>query len=164
MAFLSAPVLPVSRARRAAVCRTPPRLTATPPPSEDEPATPPRKLPVTNSEPSTRKLTRNKPGMASDNSAVPSSSVYADGRAGDMVGGPEVGEGLGPRRGASEKKVTRAAAIQKSQTFADAWAEQNEGKLDVWLIIGALTLLTPILILLWAIATGVIPTAGIFED
>lgn len=80
-----------------------------------------------------------------------------------MVGGPPVGDGMGPRRGAKEKKVTRAAAIQKSQSFADAWAEQNQGRVDVWLIIGALTLLTPILILVWAVATGVIPTGGLFE-
>lgn len=80
-----------------------------------------------------------------------------------MAGGPVVGEGMGPRRGTREKKVTRAAAIQKSQSFADAWAEQNQGKIDVWLIIGLLTLLTPIIILIWAVATGVIPTAGLFD-
>lgn len=91
-------------------------------------------------------------------------SVYADATPGDMVGAPEVGEGMGPRRGVAEKKVTRAAAIQKSRTFADAWAEQNEGKIDVWIIIGAVTLLTPIIILVWAVATGVIPTGGLFED
>lgn len=90
-------------------------------------------------------------------------NMYADARAGDMVGAPEVGDGLGPRRGKKEKKVTRAAAIQKSQGFADAWAEQNAGKIDVWIIIGAVTLLTPILILVWAVATGVIPTGGLFE-
>lgn len=81
-----------------------------------------------------------------------------------MVGGPAVGAGLGPRRGAQEKKVTRAAAIQKSKGFADAWAEQNQGRIDVWLIIGALTLLTPVLILVWAVATGVIPTEGLFDE
>lgn len=90
--------------------------------------------------------------------------MYADARAGDMVGAPGVGEGLGPRRGTGEKKVTKAAAIQKSQSFADAWAEQNQGRVDVWLIIGAITLLTPLVILAWAVATGVIPTGGLFEE
>lgn len=113
---------------------------------------PARKLPVSNAPPNTgKKLVRNK------------TQEYADGSAGDMVGGPEVGEGMGPRRGTKEKKVTRAAAIQKSQSFADAWAEQNQGKVDVWLIIGAMTLLTPVVILVWAVATGVIPTGGLFE-
>eukprot|EP00183_Erythrolobus_madagascarensis_P007023 CAMPEP_0185846402 /NCGR_PEP_ID=MMETSP1354-20130828/2056_1 /TAXON_ID=708628 /ORGANISM="Erythrolobus madagascarensis, Strain CCMP3276" /LENGTH=100 /DNA_ID=CAMNT_0028546531 /DNA_START=849 /DNA_END=1148 /DNA_ORIENTATION=- len=31
-----------------------------------------------------------------------------------------------------KKKVSKAAEIQKSQSFADAWAEQNRGKVDVW--------------------------------
>lgn len=125
-----------------------------------------RKLPVTNSPPSTRKLVRNKPGTSpsEDGDTPMKSAVYADARAGDMVGAPPVGDGLGPRRGAADKKVTRAAAIQKSQTFADAWAEQNEGRLDVWLIIGAVTLLTPFVILAWAVTTGVIPTGGLFEQ
>lgn len=56
-----------------------------------------------------------------------------------------------------EKKVTRAAAIQKSQNFSDAWAEQNAGRPDVWLFIGLLTLLTPVVILIWGVAWGVIP-------
>lgn len=134
-------------------------------PNDSVPKKPNRNLPVTNSPPSARKLVRNKPGTeAPPTSTEPKSGVYADARAGDMVGAPGVGEGLGPRRGVSEKKVTRAAAIQKSQTFADAWAEQNQGRVDVWLIIGAVTLLTPIIILVWAIATGVIPTGGLFED
>jgi len=117
----------------------------------------PKKLSVTNSSPVTgRKLVRN----VSDVSSAPK---YDQGSAGDMVGGPEVGAGMGPRRCTREKKVTRAAAIQKSQSFADAWAEQNEGKLDVWLIIGALFLITPFAILGWAVSTGVIPTGGLFE-
>ena len=127
------------------------------PPSD--PNNPPlqKKLPVTNDAATPgRKLQRNKP-----DSGKP---VYADARAGDMVGAPGVGEGLGPRRGTGEKKVTKAAAIQKSQSFADAWAEQNQGRVDVWLIIGAITLLTPLVILAWAVATGVIPTGGLFEE
>lgn len=104
-----------------------------------------------------RKLVRN----VSSSPSPP--STYADARPGDMVGAPPVGTGMGPRRGTDEKKVTKAAAIQKSQSFADAWAEQNQGKVDVWLIIGVLTLLTPIAILVWAVATGVIPTGGLFE-
>lgn len=126
-------------------------------PAQDDQSQPPtaKKLPVSNS-PAVpgRKLVRNK-SDASNN--------YAQGSAGDMVGGPAVGEGLGPRRGVQEKKVTKAAAIQKSQSFADAWAEQNQGRPDIWLLIGALTLLTPIIILAWAVATGVIPTGGLFE-
>ncbi|CAN8065141.1 unnamed protein product [Agarophyton chilense] len=125
-------------------------------PKDKQQSTAARRLPVTNSEPSKRRLVRNKADVTSD--------VYADARAGDMVGAPEVGTGLGPRRGRNEKKVTRAAAIQKSQSFADAWAEQNQGRVDVWLIIGAITLLTPLLILAWAVATGVIPTGGLFDD
>lgn len=128
--------------------------------SKDNNPSAPRKLPVKNA-PAVpgRKLVRNKPGTSSTNS-----SSFADARPGDMVGGPPVGDGMGPRRGTKEKKVTRAAAIQKSQTFADAWAEQNQGRVDVWLIIGAITLLTPLIILAWAVATGVIPTGGLFEE
>lgn len=122
-----------------------------PTPADDN-STPGRKLPVSNSPASSgKKLVRNK------------TQQYADARPGDMVGGPKVGEGMGPRRGTKEKKVTRAAEIQKSQSFADAWAEQNQGRVDVWLIIGAMTLLTPIVIIAWAVATGVIPTGGLFE-
>lgn len=116
-----------------------------------------------NAAPSAKKLVRNKPGMEPDTSAGVSPSTYANASPGDMVGAPEVGEGMGPRRGTKEKKVTRAAAIQKSKGFADAWAEQNQGRPDVWLVIGAAALLTPILILVWAIATGVIPTGDLFE-
>lgn len=146
-------------------------MTGTPPSTEDDQSadsanSKARKLPVTNSPPSTRKLVRNKPGMApaSPPTAKSASSLYADARAGDMVGAPEVGEGLGPRRGVGEKKVTRAAAIQKSKSFADAWAEQNQGRIDVWIIIGLITLLTPLVILAWAVATGIIPTGGLFEE
>ncbi|PXF41269.1 hypothetical protein BWQ96_09029 [Gracilariopsis chorda] len=149
MAFITAPLFHSRQTRRASTSAL--RMTQQPPESQ-----PPKKLPVTNSPPSKRKLVRNK--------SETGPSVYADARAGDMVGAPQVGEGLGPRRGAKEKKVTRAAAIQKSQGFADAWAEQNQGRVDVWLIIGALTLLTPLIILAWAVATGVIPTGGLFED
>lgn len=163
MAFVSSSGLSplLRRPSPAHVCRRMPRMTYTPPPTppDDDESAPPaaKKMPVTNS-PAVpgRKLVRN----VSD---AQTSATYADGRAGDMVGGPAVGEGMGPRRGAKEKKVTRAAAIQKSQTFADAWAEQNQGKVDVWLIIGLLTLLTPFVILGWAVATGIIPTGGLFE-
>lgn len=92
------------------------------------------------------------------------SNTYAESAPGDMANAPEVGEGMGPRRGTKEKKVTRAAEIQKSQSFADAWAEQNQGRVDVWLIIGAMTLLTPLLILAWGVASGAIPTGGLFDD
>lgn len=169
MAFVSTPA-PFARAhaRRARVCAHP-RMASAPEPPEPPAGGPPaggmppppppaaKKMPVTNS-PATpgRKLVR-----SVDASAPP--PAYADARPGDMVGAPEVGEGMGPRRGARDKKVTRAAAIQKSQSFADAWAEQNEGRVDVWLIIAALTLLTPIAILAWAVATGVIPTGGLFD-
>lgn len=149
MAFITTPLFHPRQSRRASTSAL--RMTQQPPESQ-----PPKKMPVTNSPPSKRKLVRNKPDTGQ--------SVFADARAGDMVGAPQVGEGLGPRRGVKEKKVTRAAAIQKSQGFADAWAEQNQGRVDVWLIIGALTLLTPLVILAWAIATGVIPTGGLFED
>lgn len=128
-----------------------------------------RKVSVSNSPQSKRKLVRNKAGM--EGSAVKSdvdvdvdSEMFADGTAGDMTGGPQVGEGLGPRRGKGEKKVTRAAAIQKGKGFADAWAEQNAGKIDVWIIIGLVTLLTPLVILAWAVTTGVIPTSGLFDE
>lgn len=169
-AFVSSATPATLRLRgRKVIC--PARMTATPPSTEDDQSsdsvnTNSRKIPVTNSPPSNRKLVRNKPGATPASPPTPeaSKSVYADARAGDMIGGPEVGEGLGPRRGAREKKVTRAAAIQKSQSFADAWAEQNQGRIDVWIIIGLITLLTPLVILAWAIATGVIPTGGLFEE
>lgn len=126
--------------------------------NNNNPSTP-KKLSITNSPPTPgRKLVRNKPGTTSTKP-----NLYADASPGDMAGGPAVGEGMGPRRGTKEKKVTRAAAIQKSQSFADAWAEQNQGRIDVWLIIGAITLLTPLIILAWAVATGVIPTGGLFD-
>lgn len=143
------------RKRLPQTCR--PRMAGTSPPEEP---LKPKKLPVTNSpaQPN-RKLTRN----ISDASPA-ARPTYADGSAGDMAGGPPVGEGMGPRRGKKEKKVTRAAAIQKSQSFADAWAEQNQGRVDIWLIIGLLFLLTPFVILAWAISTGVIPTGGLFEE
>lgn len=143
-------------------------MASTPPPENEQSTTPTpppiRKMPVTNNAASTEKIVRNKPGMEGSSSVVGKKNVYADASAGDMVGAPEVGEGMGPRRGVGEKKVTRAAAIQKSQTFADAWAEQNEGKVDVWVIIGIVTLLTPLVIIAWAVATGVIPTGGLFEQ
>ncbi|KAI0567026.1 hypothetical protein FGB62_5g536 [Gracilaria domingensis] len=150
MAFITTPPPLSRRGRRAAVCEL--RM------SEDSPEQPPaaKKLPVTNNPSSKRKLVRNKADVGRE--------VFADARAGDMVGAPEVGEGMGPRRGVREKKVTKAAAIQKSKGFADAWAEQNQGRVDVWLIIGAITLLTPLIILAWGVATGVIPTGGLFED
>lgn len=151
MAFISTPILLSSRIRNPRVC--PVRMSQDTPDSQ-KPA--PKKLPVTNSPPSKQKLVRNKSEL--------NDTVFADGSAGDMAGGPQVGEGMGPRRGVRDKKVTKAAAIQKSQGFADAWAEQNQGKVDVWLIIGAITLLTPLLILVWAVSTGVIPTGGLFED
>lgn len=177
MAFLSAATLTRARSvQHSSIC--PIRMCDTRPSANENDNNPDgpkvakaRKMQVSNSPPSKRKLVRNKPGMEPsdkdsymvDAAGKGRSNVYADARPGDMVGGPEVGEGLGPRRGKKEKKVTRAAAIQKSQGFADAWAEQNAGKIDVWIIIGAVTLLTPILILVWAVATGVIPTGGLFE-
>ena len=151
MAFIGTGQALIRQAPRRHVCRT--RMA-------EEPTDPPqiRKLPVTNSPPTPgKKLVRNKPDAQG-------SGTYADSSAGDMAGGPEVGEGLGPRRGVKEKKVTKAAAIQKSQGFADAWAEQNQGRLDVWFVIGLITLLTPLVILVWAVATGVIPTGGLFEE
>lgn len=111
-----------------------------------------------------RKLVRNLPDAGDTSATGSETSMYAEAAAGDMVNAPKVGEGMGPRRGVKEKKVTRAAAIQKSQSFADAWAEQNQGRVDVWLIIGAITLLTPLIILAWAVATGIIPTGGLFDD
>mmetsp|Transcript_2773 Transcript_2773/g.4878 ORF Transcript_2773/g.4878 Transcript_2773/m.4878 type:complete len:117 (+) Transcript_2773:791-1141(+) len=56
-----------------------------------------------------------------------------------------------------EKKVTKAAEVQKSQNFSDAWAEQNRGKVDIWLVIGLLTLLTPAGVLIYGISSGMIP-------
>lgn len=130
--------------------------------TNNNPSTP-KKLPITNS-PDSPPARGRKPVPNKTDTSSTKSNVYADGTPGDMAGGPPVGRGMGPRRGTKEKKVTRAAAIQKSQTFADAWAEQNQGRVDVWLIIGALTLLTPLLILAWAVATGVIPTGGLFGE
>eukprot|EP00177_Eucheuma_denticulatum_P004274 GFKZ01007755.1.p1 GENE.GFKZ01007755.1~~GFKZ01007755.1.p1 ORF type:complete len:165 (-),score=16.11 GFKZ01007755.1:70-564(-) len=164
MAFLSPPPLDPFRAPPR-LARTSPRrapLMTTPPPTDP---TPSKKLPVTNTSSTPgRKLTRNKQDASTSPPNPNPNPTYADARAGDMVGAPAVGEGLGPRRGIKDKKVTRAAAIQKSKGFADAWAEQNQGRVDVWLVIGALTILTPLLILAWAVATGVIPTAGLFDE
>lgn len=118
------------------------------------PGQPARPMPkVTNESASRRKLVRN----------VSDSGSYAQASAGDMVGAPKVGEGMGPKRGVKEKKVTKAAAIQKSQGFADAWAEQNQGRPDVWLAIGLVFLLTPLLILGWGVYTGIIPLGAAFE-
>lgn len=124
MAFVTAFGLPRSRARGSrAMC--PVRMASDLPPKP--------KPDVSNEGPQPgKKLVRNK-------------AEFAEAAPGDMVGGGVVGAGMGPRRGNKEKKVTKAAAIQKSQTFADAWAEQNEGKVDVWLIIGLITLLTPLI-------------------
>lgn len=149
MAFVSSPnVFFLRQARPNGICNL--RMA-------DEPPPPGKKLPVTNSPPQPgRKLIRNKSDAKSN--------TYATGSAGDMVGGPPVGSGMGPRRGVKDKKVTKAAAIQNSRSFADAWADQNQGRIDVWLIIGIITLLTPLVILAWAVATGVIPTGGLFEE
>jgi len=118
-------------------------------PEATDPVSPPPPVPqVSNQAASRQKLIRN----VSDKQK--GLGEYAQSTAGDMVGAPVVGEGMGPKRGTAEKKVTRAAAIQKSQTFADAWAEQNQGRFDVWLIIGLLTLLTPILGLVFGVTSG----------
>ncbi len=142
MAFVSsAPVLGVRSAKRA-ICRV--RMN-----TEDEN----RPMPKVSNEGATRKkLVRNV-----------SDTKFADASAGDMVGAPQVGEGMGPRRGVKEKKVTKAAAIQKSKGFADAWAEQNQGRLDVWFFIGLTFLLTPLLVIVWGVWSGAIPIGGLFE-
>ncbi|KAK4533320.1 hypothetical protein CCYA_CCYA16G4202 [Cyanidiococcus yangmingshanensis] len=56
-----------------------------------------------------------------------------------------------------KKKVTRAAALQESLSFSDAWAARNRGRIDVWFVIGLLFILLPLGILIWGVATGVIP-------
>jgi hypothetical protein len=52
--------------------------------------------------------------------------------------------------------------------FADAWASQNRdrggSRIDVWVIIGLLFILTPFVILGIAVYTGVVPTGGLFES
>jgi hypothetical protein len=58
------------------------------------------------------------------------------------------------------KKVTRAAALQESLSFSDAWAARNRGRIDIWFVIGLLFILLPLGILIWGIATGVIPFAS----
>lgn len=126
--------------------------------ADENPGTPvPRPVPkVTNDSANPRrKLVRN----VSDTK----NAGYAQAAPGDMVGAPKVGEGMGPRRGVQEKKVTKAAAIQKSQGFADAWAEQNQGRPDVWLFIGLIFLLTPLLVLAWGVWSGIIPLGAAFE-
>lgn len=75
----------------------------------------------------------------------------------------ETGETVLQRRRKGPKKVTKAAAAQQSMGFADAWAAQNQGRLDVWLIIGLLTILTPFAILAWGVQSGAIPTGGAFD-
>lgn len=151
MAFVFAlnPVLARPR-QRAAVCK----LRMSSGDSESEEVQRPMPKVSNDSASPGRKLVRN----------VADVNQFAEASAGDMANAPKVGEGMGPRRGNKEKKVTRAAAIQKSQSFADAWAEQNQGRVDVWLIIGAVTLLTPLLILVWGVASGVIPTGGLFDN
>ncbi len=106
-----------------------------------------------------RKLVRNVRDLP-----VTTNPIYAEAAPGDMGKSPEVGAGMGPRRGKAEKKVTRAAAIQKSQSFADAWAEQNQGRVDVWLIIGIVTLLTPLAILVWGVVSGASLLAAFFDQ
>lgn len=141
----------VCRTRRTSVNRL--RMNA----DEDSDSPPPPVPQVSNQAASRQKLIRN----VSDKQK--GLGEYAQSSAGDMVGAPKVGEGMGPKRGTAEKKVTRAAAIQKSQTFADAWAEQNQGRFDVWLVIGLLTLLTPIFGLIFGVTSGAIPIGGLFE-
>ncbi|KAJ8905173.1 hypothetical protein NDN08_001682 [Rhodosorus marinus] len=56
-----------------------------------------------------------------------------------------------------KKKVSKAAVIQDSQGFADAWSAANKGRLDVWFWIGLIFLLTPPAFLAWGVYTGIIP-------
>uniref|UniRef100_A0A7S1THP7 Uncharacterized protein n=1 Tax=Compsopogon caeruleus TaxID=31354 RepID=A0A7S1THP7_9RHOD len=68
------------------------------------------------------------------------------------------GDPVGKREGTRKnKKVTKAAAAQGSLGFADAWAASGRNRFDVWFFIGLATLLAPIGILAWGIATGRIP-------
>eukprot|EP00182_Erythrolobus_australicus_P005997 CAMPEP_0185834716 /NCGR_PEP_ID=MMETSP1353-20130828/6048_1 /TAXON_ID=1077150 /ORGANISM="Erythrolobus australicus, Strain CCMP3124" /LENGTH=78 /DNA_ID=CAMNT_0028533203 /DNA_START=233 /DNA_END=469 /DNA_ORIENTATION=+ len=55
-----------------------------------------------------------------------------------------------------EKKMGRAAS-QQQMGFADAWAERNKGKVDIWLIIAALFFLIPFGTLGYGIWSGIIP-------
>lgn len=152
MAFVSPTFGALRTRRRAQTCLV--RMSATPP--EDSEALPPPTPNVSNNAAVPgKRLVRNLP--------VTNAPEYAEAAPGDMGKSPVVGEGMGPRRGTAEKKVTKAAAIQKSQTFADAWAEQNQGRPDVWLFIGAAFLLTPFIILIWGVVSGAIPTGGLFD-
>eukprot|EP00189_Rhodosorus_marinus_P009690 CAMPEP_0184738112 /NCGR_PEP_ID=MMETSP0315-20130426/844_1 /TAXON_ID=101924 /ORGANISM="Rhodosorus marinus, Strain UTEX LB 2760" /LENGTH=172 /DNA_ID=CAMNT_0027205691 /DNA_START=69 /DNA_END=587 /DNA_ORIENTATION=- len=56
-----------------------------------------------------------------------------------------------------KKKVSKAAVIQDSQGFADAWSAANKGRLDFWFWIGLIFLLTPPAFLAWGVYTGIIP-------
>mmetsp|Transcript_7087 Transcript_7087/g.12758 ORF Transcript_7087/g.12758 Transcript_7087/m.12758 type:complete len:136 (-) Transcript_7087:1044-1451(-) len=66
------------------------------------------------------------------------------------------------RRVTGPKKVTRAAEIQNSMSFLDAWAAVNGNKIDVWVVIGVLTILVPVAGLVIGLVTGVIP--GLYAD
>mmetsp|Transcript_7275 Transcript_7275/g.22160 ORF Transcript_7275/g.22160 Transcript_7275/m.22160 type:complete len:187 (+) Transcript_7275:48-608(+) len=70
---------------------------------------------------------------------------------------PELTEEQQIRIKRMKKRVTRAAAIQESQGFADAWSQRNAGRLDVWFWIGLVFLLTPPAILVWGVTSGLIP-------
>ncbi|KAA8493774.1 hypothetical protein FVE85_4911 [Porphyridium purpureum] len=60
------------------------------------------------------------------------------------------------------KKFSQASVDQQHMSFQDAWYVKNGRKVDVWVVIGALTILTPVLGLLIGALTGAIP--GLFPS
>ena len=61
------------------------------------------------------------------------------------------------RRGDGPKKVSRAASAQQGLGFQDAWTLKNGRKFDVWVLIGLLTILTPVGVLVYGLVSGLIP-------
>lgn len=176
MAFVSPLVMPSSRPRRLSVCtqrstaycftRRAVRMSEQTPASEEESEKERESASqqqIQNDAPvKGRRLVRNISDLSQESSGSESEEQpFAAPRAGE-AGGPEVGKGLGPRRGTQkEKRVTKASAAQGSMSFADAWASQNRDRggtrFDFWFWVGLLFILTPAVILVVALYTGVIP-------